>query len=272
MKKKDRKYSPGLRRFALTLQFYSSRAYNYVRKTWQNLLPHPSTLRQWYSTVNGSPGFSEEALQAIKRRNEHSPVYLNIIMDEMSIRSQTIFFNGRFYGGVDLGTGLQPQSDSFQEAKNILVFMAVGINGHWKVPIAYFLINGLNGKERANLLTKCLELINDTGAKVFSITFDGAPSNLAMCSSLGANFDYFGDFKPWIINSITGEKLWIFWDPCHMLKLVRNTLGDKKVLIDSNGGIIKWEFLTKLHQLQMDEGLHAATKLKKNIYCLMKIG
>lgn len=37
------KYSPTLRMFALTLQFYSTKAYNYVRETFDCALPHPST-------------------------------------------------------------------------------------------------------------------------------------------------------------------------------------------------------------------------------------
>ncbi|KAM7307465.1 THAP domain-containing protein 1-like [Ixodes scapularis] len=47
------KYSPALRMFALTLQFYSTKAYNYVRETFECALPHPSTLTKWYSSLKG---------------------------------------------------------------------------------------------------------------------------------------------------------------------------------------------------------------------------
>lgn len=60
------KFSPELRSFALTLQFYSSKAYDYVRKTLNNGLPHPSTLRRWYQHVDGCPGFTKEAFEALK--------------------------------------------------------------------------------------------------------------------------------------------------------------------------------------------------------------
>ncbi|XP_008183700.1 uncharacterized protein LOC103309607 [Acyrthosiphon pisum] len=50
---KKRKFCPELRKFAVTLQYYSPRAYTYVRKTFKNLLPHPRTLRKWYTVVNG---------------------------------------------------------------------------------------------------------------------------------------------------------------------------------------------------------------------------
>jgi ABC-type Mn2+/Zn2+ transport system ATPase subunit len=43
--------------------------------------------------------------------------------------------------------------------------MAVGINRYWKMPLGYFLIEGLNGAERSNLLRNCLQLLNETGTK-----------------------------------------------------------------------------------------------------------
>jgi len=68
LKSHNTKYSPALRSFALTLQFYSSKAYLFVRKTFKNLLPHPSTLKKWYSVVDGEPGFTKEAFQCITQR------------------------------------------------------------------------------------------------------------------------------------------------------------------------------------------------------------
>ena len=62
-------------------------------------------------------------------------------------------------------------------SRNALVFMLVAINGHWKIPVGYFLLNSLNGAERASLLEKCLELIEMTGVEVHSVTFDGASVN-----------------------------------------------------------------------------------------------
>lgn len=57
--------TPELRTFALTLHFYSPAAYSYVRKTFDKCLPHPSTIRKWYSTIDGSPGITQESLNAI---------------------------------------------------------------------------------------------------------------------------------------------------------------------------------------------------------------
>lgn len=60
---------------------------------------------------------------------------------------------------------------------------------------------------------------------------------MTMCTSLGANFDYYSPtFKPWIKNpgipkcSEVDQPIYIFWDAAHIIKLVRNTLGKKKSL------------------------------------------
>ncbi len=58
------------------------------------------------------------------------------------------------------------------------------------------------------------------------------------------------------------EKIYIFLDACHMIKLVQNTLSDWKVMKDSNGNTIDWKFIEELHKLQETEGLRLANKLR----------
>lgn len=227
-------------------------------------MPHPSTISEWCRVVDGKPGFTKEAFEAIKFKNREQLVILNLVLDEMSIKKEMVFKNGIFYGGIDLGTGTMSDNETAKQAGSALVIMAVGVNTHWKIPIGYFLIDGLNGTERANLLRNALELVTNTGAQCHSITFDGASVNLSMCTHLGANFDYTSNnFKPWFLNPFDKNKIFIFLDPCHMLKLVRNALGDQKILINSEGNQINWTFLEKLLDLQENEGLHAGTKLTK---------
>ena len=72
-------------------------------------------------------------------------------------------------------------------------------------------------------------------------------------SNLQAYFQHPCDPKP---------KIYIFLDACHMIKLVRNTMLDWKVLKDKDGNAIKWQFVEELHKLQESEGLHLANKLR----------
>jgi hypothetical protein len=64
------------------------------------------------------------------------------------------------------------------------------------------------------------------------------------------------ELKPWFLHPVTNVL-----DPCHMVKLIRNTLADWYILVDEDGRKIKWEFVKTLVDLQQTEGLHAANKL-----------
>ena len=55
------RYSPELKSFALTLQFYSAKAYEFVRKTFNIALPSQSQIRRWYGKVAADPGFTQPA-------------------------------------------------------------------------------------------------------------------------------------------------------------------------------------------------------------------
>ena len=61
-------YPPELRAFAMTLKFYSTKAYNYVRESFDLGLPHVSVIRRWCSSVDGEPGFTKDALTAMKAK------------------------------------------------------------------------------------------------------------------------------------------------------------------------------------------------------------
>lgn len=259
-----KKYPAELRAFALTLNFYSPKAYKYIRKTFKNFLPDLSTIRKWYSVLDGRPGFTHEVFEALKCKVSKSktPIFCNLVVDEVAIRQGIVYDGKRYYGLVDLGIHMSNDTDVPRQATNALVFMVVALNDHWKVPVGYFLIDALNGKERASLLEKCFEFIYETGVILHSVTFDGAIVNLSMCTALGANFELGNNFKPYIVHNITKEKIFCFFDPCHMLKLVRNTLGDKSVLY-YKGKIIDWQNIVSLQKLQETEGLKAGTKLTK---------
>lgn len=103
-----RKYPPALRSFALTLHYYSPKAYDYVRKTFHTSLPHTRTLKNWYSKVGGEPGFTKESLAALKQKAELSKLLLaTLVLDEMSIHRRVEWDGRKFHGYVDMGTEIE---------------------------------------------------------------------------------------------------------------------------------------------------------------------
>ena len=62
-----RRYSDKIKEFALTLHFYSPKAYKYVRSIMP--LPHPSLIRKWACSLNCEPEFLNESFNTQGRRS-----------------------------------------------------------------------------------------------------------------------------------------------------------------------------------------------------------
>lgn len=96
---------------------------------------------------------------------------------------------------------------------------------------------------------------------MLGLVLDGSYANQRTASMLGCSLDG-PDFTPSFQHPSTNQEVHVIFDPCHMLKLVRNFFGDIGTLIDSRGGVIQWQYLVQLHRVQEEEGLHAANKLR----------
>lgn len=79
-------------------------------------------------------------------------------MDEMSIRKHAEWNHKKkfFVGCVDVATSISDR-ENLPLAREALVYMLNGINERWKIPIAYFLTNGITGIEKAIITKRVLE-------------------------------------------------------------------------------------------------------------------
>ena len=266
-----RKKNPGaypneLRSFALTLKYYSSKAYRFVRKSFNLGLPAPSVIRSWYSKIEGDPGFTKATFSALSAKVAASKqsgesILCSLMLDEMSIKKYFEWNGEGFSGFVDLGTGVK-DDDSLPAASNALVFMVVAVNSNWKVPCGYFFVDGMTGKEKASLVTTCLEKLHDVGVEVVSFTCDGPSVHHTMLKELGANLSLEKLIPCFPHPSDPTKSIYVFLDICHMLKLVRNNWATLGTIYDGSGGEVKWEYLVKLHEVQESEGVHVANKLR----------
>ena len=84
-----------------------------------------------------------------------------------------------------------------------------------------------------------------------------------MIKSLGASLEA-NNMKTFFPHPMNDElKVYVFLDVCHMLKLVRNTLGQSEIIVDELGNKIRWFYIVELQKLQENEGFHLANKLRK---------
>ena len=110
------------------------------------------------------------------------------------------------------------------------------------------------GEQKAHLTKDCLRNLLEVEVKVVSFTCDGPATHQEMLKLLGARLSadnlqaYFP--HPCDVN----EKVYIFLDACHMIKLVQNTWSEWKILKDGDGNTIEWKFIEELHKLQKEEG------------------
>ncbi|KAL4127129.1 hypothetical protein QTP88_011327 [Uroleucon formosanum] len=154
---------------------------------------------------------TKESFQAISLKVKGMKVngkqlYGCLVMDEMSIKQHVHWTGTRHQGYIDFGLGGKTEEmDNLPYAKDAFVIMVVGMNTSWKVPIAYYLINGISAEEKANIILNCLQELDTTGIIIKTLTFDGAANNLSMASELGANLQY-SELKPYFLHPNTNDK------------------------------------------------------------------
>lgn len=261
-----KEYPPELRMFSITLHFYSPKAYNYVREVFKCALPHPKTIKNWYTSVNGEPGFIREAFEALKAKAEimkknNQPCLTSLLADEISIMKRVELCGNRYRGLVDMGFDIQ--ADDAPECTEALVFMVNSLNSNFKIPIAYFLIKSLSADERKNLIEDAITRLYECGVRVVCLTTDGPSYNKSMMKKFGADLDYL-EPKPYFTHpSNPSLRIYTMLDACHMLKLVRNILGSEKQLYTSDG-VVKWIYIERLHDIQLQEGFKLGNKLSKS--------
>lgn len=119
----------------------------------------------------------------------------------------------------------------------------------------------MSGEQRANLVKQCLELVHTTGIEIVSLTFDGCPANVTIAKQLGCLLDI-GEMTTSFDHPISKQPVYVFFDACHMLKLVRNAFESIGVFKDCRGRTIEWSHLQNLNKLQEKEHLHLANKIR----------
>lgn len=257
-----------MRIFCFTVHFYSPKAYEYIRSFFNLNLPHIRTIRNWYSAINGSPGFTENAFDVLKQKADGAKakgeiLKISLIHDDMSIRqhSQWSLPEQKFLGHINAGRPVDHNTCS-SLAKQVNVLMVSGIGEDFKIPIGYFLITSLCAEERAAIIYEALFKLNNIGVAVCAITNDGHIVNIATLKILGVDYDA---NRPYFKNPFDKEKLvYSILDPPHMIKLARNCIGNKKTIYNSENKEIKWSFFEKLLGLQNSENINFGNKITKS--------
>lgn len=139
----------------------------------------------------------------------------------MSIRKDSSWDSnsGKFVGHVDYGGSVECTD---RLASEVLVFMAVGLSGRWKMPCAFFFTDHMNSDQQTNFVVDCIRRLHSSGITVRAVTCDGTEVNMKMFRNLGVIMD-----EPFFSHPCDSSvNIYGVCDICHMLKLVRNALAD----------------------------------------------
>lgn len=108
--KNGMKYNDQMRKFAVTLHFYSPRAYLFLRK--HLALPHPNTLGTWMDGSDCGPGFNLRVLGRISSARDQAKdptalIDVALMIDEIATKKELVWDPSlhHFVGSVDFGTG-----------------------------------------------------------------------------------------------------------------------------------------------------------------------
>ena len=149
-----------------------------------------------------------------------------------------------------------PVNDDGQpQASKVLMVLAVGITGHWRMPLAYCLTDGADANLQQSLITTVITKLWESSCLSISVTMDGLAANQKTLQLLDCSLDpdHMISMFPHPVDS--NIKVTAIFDTCHMLKLARNCLYEYKVLSVPGTGSVKWEHISNLHQKQLNEGL-----------------
>ena len=182
-------YSQETKQFAMTLHYYSPKAYDFVRKVLY--LPHPSSIRSWAASVDCEPGFLCDVINLIGNMATNNTTVSDVVLivDAMAIHKGTWWDPRKrcFVGNVDYGTAIPEASDDL--ATEVLVFLICGVKGHWKHPVGYFLQNKISADVQAQLIKDCIGLLHTSGLRVVALVFDGTFGNQSTAVQLGCDMD-----------------------------------------------------------------------------------
>lgn len=263
--KKRQLYPPVVRDFCITLRNISPVAYRFVRKAVENNLPHCKTIISWHanSDIKCEPGILSYSLNLLKLRASEmkqcgKQMIGGILMDEMSGKVHLKFTEKGLVGLTNMPGIAKTEA---QIGSEYLVFMFTAINDCIRIPIAYYFVTkSVTALEKKDMLQNIIEALVECGIQLVSVTFDGLITNPAMCRSFGANLNVFSDtFKP--IFKISNQNIRSMLDFSHAIKLIRNSLGTKKIFFDEHGNTIEWKFFKRLLKYKDDRNFALCHKI-----------
>jgi len=257
--KYSRSYSPQLTIMSYMISAASSAAYNVLLDDNVLCLPSKSTLKKVTRRVDSSVGLDNKAylkLRMSKLNGFETAVLLMI--DEIYVAKRVEYSRGDVQGLTSDGS----------VASTLLCFMIKSLAGKYKDLVAIYPMSKLTAAKLYNCYTEVISLLNDIGFNVIAVSVDNAATNRkffidCLCA---------GNLKTNIVDSVTGQPIFLIFDPVHDLKNVYNNFQSRKIFDCPplttdlpHGCSANFKDIVDLHNLEATLSLKKAHRLNQSV-------
>ena len=192
----------------LILKSFSRTSYEFLRNKLKLPFPSLTTLHEWTKNFDTSPGIQYDILNVIKDKvNLNSDIrkrFVIISFDEMTLRNEISY--------------CQRYEKIYKGAKQIQVVMVRGLKQNWKQPVFFDFDTAVT----KDLLFNIIKELHKINLIVCGISSDMGSTNKSLWNELGISVD-----KTYFENpEMKSGRVYVFSDPCHILKNIRNHLLD----------------------------------------------
>ena len=133
--------------------------------------------------------------------------------------------------------------------------MIRGVASKWKQPIGYFLSSGpIRAKTLQSLTRLCISKVTETGLNVVALVCDQGSNNRSFIQHLEkVTID-----RPYVMYE--NRKIFVFYDPPHLFKNVRNNVKKADPRIDE--GVVNWQHIVDFYNFYKCQPIQMTPKVK----------
>jgi len=211
-----RHYSPQLTILSYIIQSASSAAYTTLRDEDVLCLPSISTLRKVTRRVNEDHGLDSSAYLTLRvsKLNEHERNVV-LMIDEIYVAKRVEYSAGEVKGLVADGS----------VASTLLCFMVKSLVGKYKDLVTIYPMAKLTAAKQLECFNEVMTLLRKVSLNVVVISVDNASTNRKFLVDCLCD----GELKTHITDPVTGQPVFLIFDPVHDLKNVYNNFQSRKL-------------------------------------------
>ena len=259
---KGRRFTDQMKMVSLGINAQSTKTYEFLSDIF--ILTTKTTLDKTTSGLKVPPGPNPNIMKALKKKVESMPDRskdVQLCLDEMHLKTSLSYRRDKdvIEGFADYGGIEEPPKEYANQA---LVWCVRGLHHKLKQPLGYlFSSDATPPSVMKKLIDECLTELFAMGLRVqFLITDQWSSNRKLVTKYLGVRID-----KPFYM--FNEHKIFVAYDPPHLLKSVRNNLLNKDYVMP-DGNLIMWDHVRDMVELETAKPLklRLAPKLARSTH------